>query len=358
MAIPEKNDLETKIFQLGEENAALKRQVKSLRSEDVIHKLLVKEIASGLKPMGKLPRKHVKVNHDVVEEDMVLHLSDMHGDEVILPHMVGNLENYNFQRCCVRAETLVNNLLQMKANLSGYHFPNLWILANGDFSSGEIHDAQNHSAYGNIIKNCFAISRLLALMTRDLSQHFDNIYVACVPGNHGRRTKRKDYNSPHNSWDYMIYESWRLLSTAIPNISFSIPEAYSVAVNIRGFTFVVEHGDDINAWNGIPFYGLERKTRRLAALQHITNQKIDYYCIGHWHNASVLSNQANSETVVNGAWPATSPFVYNKMGLCGMPNQFLHGVGAGGMSWRYRVPLRSKDEGLGPQRYLIDYSNT
>lgn len=302
------------------------------------------------RPLKALPKPLKKGTKCTDEEDLVLHLSDSHMDRHVIPSNVQGLEDYNFKEAICRAENLTTNVIRLaEEKLSNYHFPTLWVFMYGDNTNGEIHDYESKSAFRNQFKNCFAISNVYSLMLRDLANHFGQVNVICVPGNHGRATKRKDFEDAHNSWDYMVCESTRLLCREIGNVKFQIPRSYSAIVNVRGHNFLIEHGDDVKAWNGIPFYGIERKSRRMMALHGSQGLNIDYFVYGHFHSATMLSNLGKSKTIINGAWYRTDPFLLS-LGLYNEPSQLLHGVSAKrGITFRYDVDLIGTYKE--PQRY-------
>jgi len=324
------------------------------RSQNVFEELAAeaKSVITPIKPLPQAPKLSTK--KQVIHEDVVLHLSDLHADEVVIPHQVGNLERFDFNIALARAEYLVDTIIKFtKTSLDNYKFDTLWILANGDFTNGEIHDAVKHSYYKNQFRNSLAIAQMFALMIRDLAPHFPQIKILCLSGNHGRRTMKKDYPSAWNNWDYLIYEMAKQHCMEINNCDWIIPDSFSANLDIRGHGFCVFHGDDIRSWNSIPWYGIERKTRRLAALNATQGQQIKYYAMGHFHNPATQDNLLG-ETIINGSWVATTPYVYNSMSTFNEPSQLIHGVhDHHGISWRLKVRLRHKDEVKGPKRYKV-----
>lgn len=353
----EKRRLDARLVATENERNTLKAELKYYQSQAALFDSVISEIDKIIVPFEPLPmslpidskkRTHI--------EDVVMHQSDEHMDEVVKPETVQNLENFNFDVACVRAENYVNKVLEItQKTLTNYRFPNLWILRYGDHSSGEIHDAVSRSNFQNQFRNMFAIAQVHALMVRDLAPYFENVFVVCLPGNHGRRTKRKDYNAPWNSWDYAINQTAALLNQQIPNVKYLIPNAYSTVLNIQGFNFAVEHGDDIKSWNSVPYYGIERKTRRLLALNAVVDRRIDYFVLGHFHQPSALGQLGNTETIINGTWQATNPYIFGSLSGYIEPSQWLHGVHAEhGLTWRFKIKLRSPDELKGPTRYKIE----
>jgi len=347
--------LERKVISLQDERNSLKAAYKASQRESGIFQALAEEIKIAVTPVTPLPVTS-KINYygKKIKESLVLCLSDEHACDIVLPHQVGGLENYNFPIALRRAETLIDAIIKFtKKILKSYQFDTLYILALGDHVSGEIHNAVDHSEYKNIFRNCIATGQMHALMVRDLASHFDNVKVIGVSGNHGRKSLKKDYHGPRDNWDYLIHETAAAYCRDLINVEFIIPDSYSACVEIENHGFLVSHGDDVKSWNSIPFYGIERKTRRLAALNNATGQRIDNYIFGHFHNIADIAS-LKGEVIINGAWPATSPFVYNAMSTFNEPAQLLFGVHRDyGISWRLPIKLKTIGEEQGPQRYSI-----
>lgn len=352
MRASDRDKYESRIQYLEEQLSMREASLKRLRKKDMLFDAIIDSNKELFRPLKALPTQIPRSKkHAVDTEDLVLHLSDSHMDRVILPSTVQGLENYNFREAVIRAENLTNGVIKIKEEkLSNYDFPRLWILMYGDNTNGSIHDYESKSAFKNMFKNCFAISNVYALMLRDLATQFKEINCVCIVGNHGRTTKKKDHEDAHNSWDYAVYEQTRLLTQNLKNVKFVIPNSYSTIVNILGWNFLIEHGDDVKAWNGIPYYGIERKSRRMMALHASRNLFIHYFVYGHYHTATQLTNLGNSKTFINGAWYRTDPFLLS-LGLQNEPSQWLHGVSAKrGITFRYEVWLCDQKKKQ-PERY-------
>jgi len=347
--------LATRLIKITDERNSLRRQNKELLRGNALFEYLALEIKDKVKPIK--PFKQVPIIDDAakISETVVLHLSDEHADSIVKPHQVGGLERYNMPIALRRAEVLVDTLLKFtQKTLSTYQFKTLVILANGDHVNGEIHDATRHSAYGNAIRNALAVGQMHACIYRDLAPYFRDVKIIYTAGNHGRRSIKKDHESPWNNWDYLVGETARAYCRDIKNVQFVIPESFCHCMEIEGHGFCIRHGDDIRGWNGIPFYGIERQTRRLQALNASHGRTVKYFCFGHFHT---MASQANlkGEMLLNGAWVGTSPYVYNALAAYNEPMQLLHGVHKDiGVSWRLPIRLRSPKEHLGPTRYHID----
>lgn len=337
------------------EKSRLLKQVKELRRKAVIFEAVV----DHLKVKQPLPLKPLPTSKILSEskrnkklEHLAMHLSDMHADEIVTLEQTNGIEDYDFKIACIRAEKYVKEVIETVEEFrANYQFPVLWLLSYGDQSSGEIHDNVDKSYFKNQFDNSLAIGRLQALMVRDLAPYFEKINVVCLPGNHGRRTRKKDFHNPRNSWDYLIAKIAELDLKAHKNVKFLIPNAYSINLEINEQIFNIQHGDGIKSWNSIPFYGVDRKTRRLQALHR--DVKISCFVMGHFHQASDLNSGRCARVLVNGPWYETSHYAYDELGEASQPSQWLHGVHKNRpITWQKRIELKSQEERNKQSRYF------
>lgn len=356
-----KLDLEEQVLALKHELQNQKRESRALKklageasTRFGIFEALKDEIGQAIKPLTKLPqgKPWLKSGKNLIEEHLVMHLSDEHADQVVKKHQTGGIENYNFKVALARAERYISTTLKFtQETLSNYRFPVLHLLSYGDHTSGEIHGGASRSYFRNQFRNCMAIGQMQALMIRDLAPHFETVNVLCLPGNHGRRTAKKDYYGAWDNWDYLVSEVAASHCRDIENVNFNIPDSFSANVDILGHGFNVSHGDDVKSWNSIPWYGIERRTRRLTALNNAQGRKIDNFVCGHFHNPAMV-DQLAGEILVNGPWIATDPYAFESLSTYSIPSQLIHGVHEKhGISWRLKVRLKEAIER--PSRYAV-----
>ena len=350
-------ELESDVVHLQEELRQEKRRVKAGAKMAGLFRAITKEMDLRIQPFTALPPAVDFRRKAQISEHCVLHLSDGHHDQVVRPGEVGGLEDYNFPVSCARAERYVDTVVEWTQDTLApkFIFPVLWVLAYGDFTSGEIHKACERSWYRNQFRNCLAIGQLHGLMYRDLSAHFETVNVLYLAGNHGRRTQKKDYLGACDNWDTLCAEIARLHCRDLPNVNFTIPDAWSANININGVGFNCSHGDDVKGSGGIPWYSMVRRQKGLIALGAAANtQRCRYFCMGHHHTSSTLAD-IDGELIVNGSWVGTDAFAYNALAGYREPSQWLHGVNPKhGVSWRLNVKLKHDNEKNGPRRYLID----
>jgi hypothetical protein len=348
--------LEAEVAHLVDEKNHYKRAAKAAAKTGGLWKAACEVIDEKIKPFKQLPSARKPLRPQTITEDLVLHLSDGHHDQLVTLEETGDLEQYDFPISCARAERLVDTVIEhSQEHLTNYRFENLWILANGDHTSGEIHGHEKRSYFKNQMKNTLAIGQLHALMIRDLAPYFESVYCIYVPGNHGRRTTKKDHYGAHENWDYMVAKTTELWLRDVDNIGFAIPNAFSVNIDIRGHGFHMCHGDDVRGSLGIPFYGMVRKQTKLMALNNISGStRIRYFCMGHHHVQASMAD-LDGELLVNGAWLGNDPFSYNSFSGYRAPCQLMHGVhDRHGVTWRLPIGLKHDSERDGPKRYKVE----
>jgi hypothetical protein len=349
-------ELEAEVAHLTEERNRERKRVKAGAKERGIFKSMVAALEEQLPKMQALPPTRRKLTGTSrIDEHVVMHLSDGHHDSIVVPEECGGLESYDFNVSCRRAERYVDTVVDWTQNTlrPNFTFSDLWILAYGDFTSGEIHGHAQRSYFRNMMKNCLAIGQLHALMFRDLAPYFKRVHVVYVPGNHGRRSEKKNHHGAHDNWDFLVAKIAELRCGDIKNIDFLIPDAFSVNLNINGVGFHIFHGDDIRGSMGLPYYGLQRRQRSLIALGNKNDgPRIRYFCCGHFHKPGSVGDM-DGEILVNGPWLGTDAYSYNSFAGYTEPSQWLHGVNPKyGITWRMDVKLRAPGPEI-PQRYKI-----
>jgi hypothetical protein len=331
---------------------ANKRLREGLRNENVINRCA--EIATDItKPFEPVKVPKFKKRTSAVQETLVALMSDGHHDQVVRAEEVGGLENYNFPVSLRRGEQWVDTLINFaKHTLVGYDFPELVVASLGDSTSGEIHDAERTSAFGNQFKNCLAIGALHAAMYRDLAAVFPKVTVLCTSGNHGRRTDRKEYKGgAHNNWDYMVNKTAQIHLADQTNVNFVIPNSWDLVHDIRGFGFHCSHGDDVASNGSNPWIGLKNLHKTNAGIHRGAGQNkafrnadsVDYYCIGHHHTLGNVDGNGVGY-LCNGAWLGTDSYAYQSMRVAGRPQQLIFGVHKDhGKTWSLPIHLDGKD---------------
>jgi len=351
-------ELGSEVLHLRDERSTLQRQVKAMSKTHGLFKAVANEMESIVVPLTSLPSYPITMglNSKQIDEHLVMHISDGHHDQIVRPEECGGLERYDFKISARRAEVYVDTVLDWSQQTLSpqFNFKSLTVLAYGDHTSGEIHGSMQRSYFRNMFKNSAAIGQLHALMYRDLAPYFETVNIVYVPGNHGRRSIKKDYHGAQDNWDYLVADTARQYCRDIENLNFVIPDSWAINLDIGGVGFSCFHGDDIRSNLGVPWYGMERRQNRITALTSMQGgNRVRYLCCGHFHRPATLA-QFDGELIINGPWVATDAYAFNALGAYTEPSQMLHGVSEKyGVTWRLPVKLKTDNEHLGPQRYKI-----
>lgn len=247
------NELEEGIIRVEDENRKLRTALKEAKRESTLFKSLASVVQEQPPFSSFSPFKPcAKTKIDKIKESALLVLSDCHGDQEILPRRVNDLEDYNFDVACLRAERIVDTTIShLCENMKNYDFETLYIAGLGDYVNGDIHNAQEHSKWKNALKNSMGVGEILAMMVIDFSKYFKKIVFCSVAGNHGRRQPKKDYRGAQNNWDYLVavHAATRLKGLIDEGrLSIMIPDAWSMGIKIEGWNFVLNHGDDMKCF--------------------------------------------------------------------------------------------------------------
>lgn len=262
--------------------------------------------------------------------DGVLLLSDEHADQVISAAGTWGLEEYDFDIFRCRLHRLVQTITSyVTVHLPAHHFERLWVFKLGDSVQGDIHGSGPRNHFGNTLKAAIATGDAEAQAIQSLARHFPGgVHVVSVSGNHPRRSNRKDYGGPHDNFDYLVTTqiATRLAGEiAAGRVSVHAPEAWSAYVDVRGKLWCLNHGDDVKGFAGHPWYGFSRKNGRVQALVARADQRVRYFCYGHFHT-SVEMQEADAESLHAGNWSLTDSFAQNALALGSEPVQPFYAV--------------------------------
>lgn len=243
---------EEDIRRLQDENRRLGAELKRTQRESTLFKSLA-PLIEGQAPFSTFaPYSSITAKKSPITESAMLILSDSHGDQEILPKRVRGLEEFGFDIACQRAERIVDTTIShLVDNMKAYKFETLYIAGLGDYVSGEIHGATEHSKWRNSLKNAMGMGELIAMMITDLSRYFPKIVFCSVSGNHGRKTPKKDFRGAHDNWDYLViaHAAARLKGLLEEGrLEIVCPDTWSMILTVYDWNFVLNHGDDIRCF--------------------------------------------------------------------------------------------------------------
>lgn len=231
-------------------------------------------------------------------------------------------KTFNFKVLGERMDHLVERTLRItELHRKSHAIPKLEIFLLGDLVHGErVGKTVDLDELEDVIKVQMFDKAIpyLAKAISTFAQHFEQVNVRCVRGNHGKVSKE---NANTTNWDDMIGYVLEILFKNVPNVKFDVAKDFYQFVDVEGLRFLLIHGDQIPMYLNLPLYGI---TARAARWQK-TLGDFDVMALGHFHN--VCSQDWNGTTIlVNGTFVTDDAWAQKFIGLKGSCCQTLLSV--------------------------------
>jgi predicted phosphodiesterase len=289
------------IERLAREVRALKAESKLLEEEKVKlenlldqQRVITSVIQTACESLRPFPIQYRPASSKKTQSSAVLVLSDWHIGEKIKPDEVEGVNAFNLSIAQRRVQNLGERFLHnIDTMRGGFQIDDCHVFALGDFISGNIHhELVMHNEFPPPVQAVKA-GNLLANLLMGLAPHFRTVVVECNEAdNHGRLfPKPMAKGKTQNNYNVVVYAVAQALCAAQKNIVFNIHSGMKQVVEVQGTRFLLQHGDTIRAWMGIPHYGIEREKNRekikrevLKKIQRLKYDiRFDVMVIGHFH---------------------------------------------------------------------------
>jgi len=256
-------------------------------------------------------------------ETDLLQLSDLHGGEIVDPAETMGLNAFNMTILNRRLGMLARKVIELvELRRSALYIPKLRIAQEGDMLSGEIHEELVRTNVGHMMNMTVRVAFLTAQLVAYVAPHFDHVDCDCVVGNHPRMYQKVYAKEKYVNWDYMLYQWEAVFCRGIPNVTFNIPKSPFILVQVENTRCLIQHGDQIRSWNGIPWYGIERAVHRLREMFQAADEYFDCTLLGHFHNRADI-DRATGPIVVNGSVKGGDQFSMGSLQTTNRPSQNL-----------------------------------
>ena len=269
------------------ENKRLKQTVR-VQQQQIEELLLAAELLEGVSsavtcPPKWLIKKGTKQHYAIATAV----LADPHFDEVVQPAEIGGVNAYNREIAQLRLREFFTNIVRLSTEyIAGIKIEGLVLAMAGDIVTGNIHEELQQTNAAAILDTCLFWSEQIAAGIEVLLKHFDNIFIPCVVGNHGRQTRKPRHKGKvRDNFDYLIYALLARYFNGNAQVSFMISESSDALYTIYKTRYCLTHGDQFRGGSGISgalaplLIGDARKRKRSAAV----NKPYDYMVMGHWH---------------------------------------------------------------------------
>jgi hypothetical protein len=242
--------------------------------------------------------------------------------------------DYNSEVCEQRIEMLAPKIIELtEIQRQDHPVKELHIHLLGDLVEGEqIFPGQAWRIDSSLFRQVSVDGpRILVNFIRQMQAQFEHIHIESVIGNHGAigGRARREYHPESNS-DSMLYTNVRNILEAAGKENITWGEMFSpderdwFAIDeIGSHRFLLIHGDQVRGYNGIPWYGWDRKVPKwFMAFQMDEKKSFNYITHGHFHTP--VRNFINGVKVWgNGATESFNTYALEQLAAAGSPCQQL-----------------------------------
>lgn len=219
--------------------------------------------------------------------------SDWHVEEVVDPRTVNGLNQFNLDIAEQRIEAFWKNVVRLaEIQRGGAEIDRLVLVLGGDLMSGYIHEELQESNELSPTETVLWLLDRISAGVDFLSDHFGEIVIPCVKGNHGRTTRKPRHSTgAANSYEWMLYHI--LAKHLSSKATFHIADGYHLLLDLYGNTLRIHHGDGLKYQGGVG--GLTIPVEKAIASWN-KGVPADLDIFGHWHQS-----QQNPKWVCNGS---------------------------------------------------------
>lgn len=300
-------DLQDTIAHLRAKNTQLEQHVGSLQEVRGAQKELALEVADAVKAIEPYTRVKIREGNECsVPINAVVKISDWQIGEKVLASETEGFGAFDWKIAQERVFTLTEKIIGwVHTHRRSFKIPELHIFCEGDDISGDIHyELQVTNEFPLPVQTANA-GILRAEMIARLAPHFEHIKVIEVGAdNHGRLQRRPQFKQKaQNNMTYLVNVVCNAYLRDHKNVEIVQSEGMKYLATVGNHRFLIEHGDNVKAFMGIPYYGMNRTLGREAIRRMGTGKEFDYWSIAHWHVPAVIG-----KILVNGALPGTTEF--------------------------------------------------
>ena len=233
----------------------------------------------------------------------VLMLSDWHIGETVDAAQVHGSNEFNAAIADRRVKSVIDRVLHLAFHhVKTPQYPGIVVVLGGDFVSGWLHEELFRTDWcAPPTAANWCVSRLHAALVR-LADAFGRAHVVCVPGNHGRLTRKPMAKGGATScFDHAIYEALADRLRADARITWQIPASGDALFQVAGTRFLAMHGHELGVKGGDGLIGalgpIMRGAIKTGRAERSLGRDFDVLLLGHFHQAIW---QPHSGIVVNG----------------------------------------------------------
>lgn len=238
--------------------------------------------------------KH-KENSDKSTCHAVAHITDGHMGAIQLPDEIEGFNEFNPDICRSRQIDFAQRFCKYIDNQRIiYNIHECHVLVTGDLISGDIHPELQITNAFPVPVQVVEAAKVLSEQLFIFAQNFEIVHVHFITeDNHSRLTKKPQASEAGiNSLNYLVGILAESYTEKLTNINWNIYPMLQKVVTVGHRNYLITHGHGIKHFQGISWYGIERKTYKEAQnrLKRIMEMKaqmseigFNMFIFGHLH---------------------------------------------------------------------------
>lgn len=219
-----------------------------------------------------------------------LFASDWHWGEVVYPEQIGGVNEFNLAIAHQRARALIERTVYLLTqHIVNPKYPGIVFALGGDMLSGDIHDELRETNEVPTMPALLDVFGVLFWVITTLADKFGAVFAPCVPGNHGRNTRKPRAKSrAFTNFDWLLYQFLARAFAKDRRVQFLIPDGPDARYRVYGHRFLLTHGDQFRAGDSIigPVGPIMRGRQKKLARNTAIGQTFDTMIHGHFHTYS------------------------------------------------------------------------
>lgn len=259
-----KHDVEKEKVKLRDERMELNRLIREQARQESFIDLVKRAMSIDVEPFNY----HYCENNILTNNDMIVCLSDVHAGI----NIQNTWNKYDTSELLCRLKKYLNEII----NIQQIHCCNTcYLVLGGDLISGLIHRNLRLQNNENVVEQIKIVSTYIGNFIDELLEHFHNIKVYSVSGNHSRLSPNKEEHLKGEELDALIPFYLKLKFNNFDNVDICNNTIDDTILSFRtngGFLFYGVHGDKDSVKNVVQNTTL------------MTGTKPDGIIMGHRHH--------------------------------------------------------------------------
>ena len=263
------------------ESTHFKKRVSDLVNKQLSHENIVDVIKDSTQALPPVEIRSYSNPKSSSESPIVAvaPLTDLHIGEFIDSDQMGGMNAYNFEIFTRRLNGWTNQVLDLVSLRRSFaQIPTLKVPMLGDMVSGEIHEELVRTNLDNVIMTMARGAYITAQSMMTLAEHFEEVHIDAVVGNHQRLRKEIYYKDKYVGWDFLFYQWVAAFCKNQKNIKFTIPKTFYQLIDVAGWDVLIHHGDAMRGSS------MQQKVHSLRQALQPQGKAFQYMFMGHYHH--------------------------------------------------------------------------